>query len=65
MSSIYHTPPVFAVYVVMLVTRWILRDGGGLEAVAARNAHKAELLYAAVDDLRASTCRTRSGALAR
>ena len=40
--------PVFAVYVVMLVTRWIIGEGG-LEAVAARNAHKAELLYAAVD----------------
>ena len=48
MGSIYHTPPVFAVYVVMLVTRWIIGEGG-LEAVAARNTHKAELLYAAVD----------------
>ena len=43
-----NTPPVFAIYVVSLVTTW-LRDEGGLEAVAARNEHKAEKLYAAID----------------
>lgn len=43
-----NTPPVFAVYVVSLVTAW-LRDQGGLEAAAARNAHKAARLYAAID----------------
>ena len=43
-----NTPPVFAIYVVSLVTAW-LRDQGGLEAVAARNARKAATLYAAID----------------
>ena len=43
-----NTPPVFAVYVVSLVTAW-LRDRGGLEAAAARNARKAATLYAAID----------------
>ena len=43
-----NTPPVFAIYVVSLVTSW-LRDQGGLEAAAARNARKAAALYAAID----------------
>ncbi len=43
-----NTPPVFAVYVVSLVTAW-LRDQGGLEAAAARNVRKAAGLYAAID----------------
>ena len=47
-GSRYNTPPVFAIYVVMLVTRW-LRDEGGLEAQARRNQAKAALLYGAID----------------
>lgn len=47
-GSRYNTPPVFAIYVVMLVTRW-LRDEGGLEAQAHRNQAKAALLYGAID----------------
>ena len=43
-----NTPPVFAIYVVSLVTAW-LRDEGGLHAVAARNERKAAKLYAAID----------------
>lgn len=43
-----NTPPVFAIYVVSLVTAW-LRDRGGLEPVAARNERKAAKLYAAID----------------
>lgn len=43
-----NTPPVFAVYVVSLVTAW-LREQGGIGAVAARNERKAAKLYAAVD----------------
>ena len=43
-----NTPPVFAIYVVSLVTAW-LREQGGLEAVAARNERKAATLYAAID----------------
>lgn len=48
--SIYNTPPVFAIYVVLLVTRWLLNDVGGLAAMAAINARKAALLYQALDD---------------
>ncbi len=43
-----NTPPVFAIYLVSLVTAW-LREQGGLAAMAERNARKAALLYAAVD----------------
>ena len=43
-----NTPPVFAIYVVSLVTAW-LRDQGGLQAAAARNERKAAKLYAAID----------------
>lgn len=47
--SIYNTPPVFAIYVVLLVTRWLLNDMGGLEKMALINRRKAENLYTAID----------------
>ena len=47
-SSLYNTPPVFAVYVLELVLRWI-EDQGGLPAMAERNARKAGRVYAAID----------------
>ena len=46
--SLHNTPPVFAIYVVSLVTSW-LRDQGGLEAMAERNERKARKLYAQID----------------
>lgn len=48
--SIYNTPPVFAIYVVLLVTRWLLQDIGGLEAMADINQKKADILYHAIDE---------------
>lgn len=47
--SLYNTPPVFAVYIVMLVTRWLLENIGGLEEMQALNRQKAHLLYDAID----------------
>ena len=47
-DSRYNTPPVFGVYVIGLVLRWLLRNGG-LESVARRNEAKARLIYDAVD----------------
>jgi phosphoserine aminotransferase len=47
--SMYNTPPTFAIYVLGLVTRWLLEDIGGLEQMARRNAEKAALLYDAID----------------
>jgi phosphoserine aminotransferase len=47
-KSLYNTPPVFGIYILGLVARW-LRGEGGLEAVGRANAEKAGLLYAAID----------------
>lgn len=47
--SIFNTPPVFAIYVVLLITRWLLNDIGGLDRMAAINRRKAELLYRLLD----------------
>jgi phosphoserine aminotransferase len=45
-----NTPPVFAIYVVLLVTRWLLNDVGGLENMARINQQKSALLYSTIDD---------------
>jgi len=47
-GSLYNTPPVFAIYVLNLVAGWLLEQGG-LSAMHTRNRHKADLLYAAID----------------
>ncbi len=47
-NSLLNTPPVFAIYMVGLVARYLL-DTGGLAAMAERNAEKATHLYAALD----------------
>ena len=47
--SLYNTPPTFAIYVLMLVTRWLRDEVGGLAEMATRNAEKAALLYDAID----------------
>jgi phosphoserine aminotransferase len=46
--SLHNTPPVFAIYVVALVTTWI-RDAGGLAEMARRNERKAQAIYGAID----------------
>ncbi|MCC7180727.1 MAG: 3-phosphoserine/phosphohydroxythreonine transaminase [Acidobacteria bacterium] len=47
-GSMYNTPPCFGIYLMGLVMKWALAQGG-LDAVAARNAHKAGKLYAEID----------------
>ncbi len=47
-DTLFNTPPVFAVYIVEKVLRWIEREGG-VEGMAARNEEKAAALYAAID----------------
>lgn len=47
-KSLYNTPPVFAIYVMRLVVKWLLNQGG-LEAVGRRNREKAGLVYDAID----------------
>ena len=48
--SNYNTPPVFAIYVVLLVARWLLNEIGGLARMDAINSAKAELLYKVLDE---------------
>ena len=47
-TSLYNTPPSFSVYVVGLVMKWLLANGG-LSAMAATNQRKAGKLYAEID----------------
>lgn len=47
-KSLYNTPAVFAIYIMRLVMKWVLAEGG-LAAMAAKNAEKARLLYDALD----------------
>lgn len=49
MGSVYNTPPVFAIYVSMLVARWLRNTIGGLEKMAAINERKAKALYDFID----------------
>jgi phosphoserine aminotransferase len=47
-GSLYNTPPVFSIYVVGLVLRW-LRGLGGLGEIGRRNQAKADCLYQTID----------------
>jgi phosphoserine aminotransferase len=47
--SMYNTPPVFAIYVLMLVTRWLRDEVGGLQQQLERNREKASAIYDAID----------------
>ncbi|MHB1038159.1 MAG: 3-phosphoserine/phosphohydroxythreonine transaminase [Pirellulales bacterium] len=48
-KSLYNTPPTFGVYMVKLVTDWLLKEVGGLDKMAQQNRAKAALLYDAID----------------
>jgi phosphoserine aminotransferase len=48
-KSLLNTPPTFAIYMVKLVTDWILNTVGGLAKMAEVNKQKAKLLYDAID----------------
>ena len=47
-QSLYNTPPVFAIYIMRLVLKWLLARGG-LEGIAQQNMRKAGKLYAEID----------------
>lgn len=49
-GSMMNTPPVFAVYVVLLTLRW-LKKKGGVAAIEKENDAKAKLFYATLDRL--------------
>ncbi len=46
-NSLLNTPPVYAVYVALLMLRWTARHG--VESLEAQNCAKAARLYAAID----------------
>ena len=48
-NSLYNTPPTFGIYILMLVSRWLLAKGGAAGIEAVNNA-KAAKLYAAIDN---------------
>jgi phosphoserine aminotransferase len=48
-KSIYNTPPVFSIYTLMLVTRWLLHDVGGLANMHEINFRKSTKLYDFLD----------------
>ena len=47
-KSAYNTPPVFAVYILGLVVKWLLAQGG-LGEMARRNAEKSQIIYDLID----------------
>ncbi len=49
-GSMLNTPPVFAVYVVLLTLRW-LKQEGGVQVMEKRNEEKANLFYSTLDAL--------------
>jgi len=50
--STYNTPPVFAIYVVYLITQWLIKDIGGLSKMGQHNHAKAQTLYDFLDHSR-------------
>jgi phosphoserine aminotransferase len=49
-QSLWNTAPTFAIYVFMLITKWLITDIGGAEKMQAINRGKAKLLYDAIDE---------------
>jgi phosphoserine aminotransferase len=47
-NSLYNTPPVYSVYMVNLVLKWI-KEQGGLKVVEQKNRKKTDLIYSAID----------------
>ena len=48
-KSLLNTPPTFAIYMVKLVTDWLINEIGGLQKMAELNQRKAKLLYDVID----------------
>ncbi len=48
-KSVLNTPPTFSIYVLKLVTDWLMHTIGGLHKMAELNRQKAKLLYDVVD----------------
>ncbi|ORX35232.1 phosphoserine transaminase [Kockovaella imperatae] len=49
-SSLYNTPPTFAIYVSALVLTYLLKEKGGIEGLEKTNREKADMLYSTLDE---------------
>jgi phosphoserine aminotransferase len=47
-KSLYNTPNTWGIYIISLVSKWLL-EKGGLEAIHLENEAKAQLIYDAID----------------
>ncbi len=47
-NSMYNTPATYSIYIMGLVYKWLLKNGG-LEAMYKVNSAKAKMLYNAID----------------
>ena len=48
-NSLYNTPSVFGIYIIGLVAKWLIKNGG-LDAMYRINKEKADLLYKCIDE---------------
>jgi phosphoserine aminotransferase len=48
-DSLYNTPNTFGIYIIDLVTKWLIKNGG-LDGMYKRNFEKADILYKAIDE---------------
>lgn len=48
-GSIYNTPPVFSIYTVMVMTRWLINEIGGLDKMEESTKLRSSLLYRLLD----------------
>jgi phosphoserine aminotransferase len=49
-NSLFNTPPVFAIYTLGLVMKWLEETVGGLREMEKRSEEKAQILYRVIDD---------------
>ena len=48
-DSLYNTPSVFGIYIIQLVTKWLLKNGG-LDGMYKTNLKKANFIYDTIDN---------------
>jgi phosphoserine aminotransferase len=48
-QSLWNTAPTFPIYILMLVTKWLKNDVGGLAKMESLNRRKSQLLYDVID----------------
>lgn len=48
-GSLYNTPSTFGIYIIGLVAKWLIKNGG-LDAMYKTNKEKADLLYKCIDE---------------